>query len=75
MIADDLKYVNVRSDVQGAYNAGIQRRMKHMVWSTGCKSWYLSPDGKNHSLYPGPAAEYAARARSFRPSDYEIARF
>jgi hypothetical protein len=49
--------------------------MKHMVWSTGCTSWYLSKDGANHTLYPGFAAEYVARARRFRPSDYEIATF
>jgi cation diffusion facilitator CzcD-associated flavoprotein CzcO len=74
MIAGDLKYVNVRRDVQDAYNAGIQGRMKHMVWSTGCTSWYLSPDGENHSLYPGLASEYCARTRTFKPSEYEIVR-
>jgi cation diffusion facilitator CzcD-associated flavoprotein CzcO len=72
---ENLKAVEVRRDVQDRYNAGLERRMKHMVWSSGCKSWYLSPDGKNHSLYPGPAAEYALRSRRFRPRDYEIARF
>ena len=49
--------------------------MKHMVWHTGCHSWYLSPDGSNHSLYPGFAAEYVLRARHFDPADYEIASF
>jgi cation diffusion facilitator CzcD-associated flavoprotein CzcO len=69
-----LRFLDVRQDVQDAYNARIQRRMKHMVWSSGCHSWYLSPDGSNHSLYPGFAAEYAARARRFKPSEYEIGR-
>jgi cation diffusion facilitator CzcD-associated flavoprotein CzcO len=72
---ENLRYVDVRRDVMDRYNAGLQRRMKHMVWSSGCKSWYLSSDGSNHSLYPGFAAEYVLRARSFHPSDYEIARF
>jgi cation diffusion facilitator CzcD-associated flavoprotein CzcO len=72
--AEGIRFVDVRQDVQDRYNAGIQRRMKHMVWSTGCHSWYLSEDGRNHSLYPGFAAEYVLRARAFRPSDYEIAR-
>lgn len=72
---ENLKAVEVRRDVQDRYNAGLERRMKHMVWSSGCKSWYLSPDGKNHSLYPGPAAEYALRSRRFRLRDYEISRF
>jgi cation diffusion facilitator CzcD-associated flavoprotein CzcO len=69
-----LRFVDVRQEVQDRYNAGIQARMKHMVWHT-CQSWYLSPDGSNHALYPGFAAEYALRARHFRPRDYEIARF
>ncbi len=70
-----LRYVHVRRDVQDRYNARLQGRMKHMVWSTGCTSWYLSKDGANHTLYPGFAAEYVVRARRFRPSDYEIATF
>jgi hypothetical protein len=69
-----LHSVEVRRDVQDRYNRRIQRRMKHMVWSSGCHSWYLSPDGSNHALYPGFAAEYAARARRFDASDYAIRR-
>jgi len=66
-----LTYVDVRQDAQDRYNAGIQGRMKYMVWPN-CKSWYLSPDGSNHALYPGFAAEYVLRARHFRPDDYEL---
>ena len=68
---EGLKYVDIRRDVQDRYNEGIQKRMKHMVWG-GCKSWYLNPDGSNHSLYPGFAAEYVLRARHFKPAEYEI---
>ena len=68
------KWVDVRQGVQDRYNAGIQARMKHMVWHA-CNSWYLSKDGSNHALYPGLAGEYAARARRFDRADYEIARF
>ncbi len=75
MREEGLKSVEVRQDVQDRYNEGIQRRMKHMVWTSGCNSWYLSEDGTNHSLYPGFAAEYVLRARRFKPSDYEITRF
>ena len=71
----DLRFLDVRREVQDRYNAGIQRRMKHMVWTSGCNSWYLSPDGSNHTLYPGFAAEYVLRTRSFRAADYEVARF
>jgi cation diffusion facilitator CzcD-associated flavoprotein CzcO len=72
--AEGLRFVDVRQAVQDRYDAGIQRRMRHMVWSQ-CRSWYLSADGKNRALYPGFAAEYALRTRRFRPRDYEIARW
>ena len=73
--ADGLKYQDVRQDVVDRYNVGIQGRMRHMAWSSGCNSWYLSPDGSNHALYPGFAAEYVLRTRRFKPSEYEIVRF
>jgi hypothetical protein len=66
---ESLAFVHVRREVQDRYNAGLQGRMKHMVWSTGCTSWYLAKDGGNHSLYPGFAAEYVLRARKFKPAD------
>ncbi len=72
--SEGLKYVDIRQEVQDGYNAGIQARMPHMAWSSGCNSWYLSDDGSNHSLFPGFAVEYALRARHFRPSDYELVR-
>jgi len=72
--SEGLRFLDVKQDVQDRYNAGIQARMKHMVWGSGCHSWYLSGDGENHSLYPGFAAEYALRTRAFTPSDYEIVR-
>ena len=72
IMAENLKYVDIRQDVQDEYNKGIQKRMKKMVWG-GCKSWYLSEDGSNHSLYPGFAAEYVLRTRRLHIEDYEIA--
>ena len=61
--------------MQDAYNEGIQGRMKHMVWGSGCNSWYLNPDGSNHALYPGFAGEYVLRARNLKRSDYQLVPF
>jgi len=68
------KWVDVRQSVQDRYNASIQGRMKHMVWSTGCHPWYLSKDGSNHSLFPGLAARVRTAHPPLRPADYELAR-
>ncbi len=70
---EGLRSIEVRREAQERWNAGIQGRMKHMVWSSGCKSWYLSEDGSNHSLYPGFATEYVLRTRRFDARDYLLA--
>ncbi len=75
LIAQDIRYMTVRRDVQDRYNARLQGRMKYTVWESGCKSWYLSEDGKNHALYPGFASEYRARIRRVTMSDFDITHF
>ncbi len=74
LMGENLKYMDVRKDRQDEYYAGIQKRMKRMVWS-GCNSWYLDADGRNHSLYPGFAADFVLRARKLHPDDYELVGF
>ncbi|MEE8476175.1 MAG: 4-hydroxyacetophenone monooxygenase, partial [Myxococcota bacterium] len=73
IIKADLRYVDVKQEVQDRYNERIQGRMKYMVWSSGCNSWYLSEDGSNRSLFPGFAWEYVLRARRFKSSEYILA--
>jgi len=75
LIAEDIRCLSVKPAVQARYNEGIQRRMKYTVWESGCKSWYLGADGKNHALYPGFASEYRARIRKFNRCDYDVAYF
>ena len=72
LMSEGTRYVDVKQQVQDRYNAGLQRRMRHTSWSSGCNSWYLSEDGGNHALYPGPATEYCLRTRRFEPSEYEV---
>jgi cation diffusion facilitator CzcD-associated flavoprotein CzcO len=74
MRAEGIRYLSIRQEVQDAYNAGIQKRMKHMVWQSGCNSWYLDRSGENHALYPGFATEYCARVRTLKPAEFEIVR-
>jgi cation diffusion facilitator CzcD-associated flavoprotein CzcO len=75
LLYEGVKWYDVKQEVMDAYNEGIQRRMPHTSWLSGCNSWYLSEGGKNNSLFPGLATEYVLRARRFRPSEYESARF
>lgn len=70
-----LRFADVRPEAQSRWERSVQRRMRHMVWTSGCTSWYLSEDGRNRSLYPGPAFEYVARTWRLRRRDVELARF
>jgi cation diffusion facilitator CzcD-associated flavoprotein CzcO len=70
--AGKLHSVEVKQEVQRAYNADLQRRMKRTVWSTGCKSWYLDKDGKNFSLWPGFTFSYRRMTRRFDIENYVV---
>jgi cation diffusion facilitator CzcD-associated flavoprotein CzcO len=65
--------VEVRPDVQERYNREVQRRMKHTVWSTGCKSWYLDEQGNNPTLWPDWTWRFRQRTARFDPSEHVLA--
>ena len=70
VLAGDLAYLDVRSEVQQRYNAAIQKRLTKTTWMSGCSSWYLTADGFNASMYPGFATQYLRQMHDFRRSDY-----
>ncbi|EFQ82464.1 FAD dependent oxidoreductase [Aeromicrobium marinum DSM 15272] len=71
IVEDDLAVLDVRPEVQDAYNARMQERLSRTTWNSGCRSWYLTPDGFNGTMYPGFATQFARQMRSFRLTDYE----
>jgi cation diffusion facilitator CzcD-associated flavoprotein CzcO len=67
------KAIEPTTQAQAAYNAWIQQRMKRTVWLTGgCNSWYLSDDGVNRTLYPGPSSEFWRSLRKVREDEYVL---
>ena len=65
--------VEVREEVQNAFNADLQTRHDGTVWSAGgCRSWYLTPDGHNPTIWPGWTLEYRWKTRRFRERDYVL---
>jgi cation diffusion facilitator CzcD-associated flavoprotein CzcO len=64
---------DVRPEIQAVYNAEIQARLAHTVWNTGgCKSWYLTRDGRNTTLWPGFTFEFRRRTKRFHLGDYRV---
>jgi cation diffusion facilitator CzcD-associated flavoprotein CzcO len=70
ILDQNLRYLDVRRDVQLRYNKRIQRRLTKTTWMSGCSSWYLTADGFNASMYPGFATQYLRQMRDFRFGDY-----
>ncbi|MGO4343006.1 flavin-containing monooxygenase [Pedococcus sp. 2YAF34] len=54
----------VTSDsAQAAFTAEMERRTRHTVWASGCRSWYLDRFGHNTALWPGSTLAYWWRTR------------
>lgn len=70
ILGQNLRYLDVRADTQRRYNAAIQQRLTRTTWMSGCRSWYLTADGFNASMYPGLATQYLRQMRQFRLDDY-----
>src|SRR4051794_10808325 len=69
----DAGVVEVRPDVERAYNEEVQRRMRPTVWNTGCTSWYQDAKGNNPTLWPDWTWRFRRRTAEFNPSEYLIA--
>ena len=51
--APGLASIEPRRQAQKRYNHALQQRLVKTVWSQGgCRSWYLSADGHNRTLWP-----------------------
>lgn len=65
--------VEVKREVQNAFNAHLQKRLQSSVWVTGCQSWYQDArTGKVTTLWPGFSTQYWAQARHFKAADYSL---
>jgi cation diffusion facilitator CzcD-associated flavoprotein CzcO len=72
MDANGAGAVDVRPDVQAAYNDEVQENMGGTVWLSGCASWYLDASGRNRTLWPGFTYRFRQRTRRFDPAHYEL---
>lgn len=70
LLGENLKVLDVREDAQSLYNRRIQKRLRRTNWNSGCKSWYLTEDGYNATMYPGLATQFRAQMARFEASDY-----
>jgi len=66
-----LATVEVRPEVQEAYNRDLDDRMPGTVWNSGgCSSWYLDATGRNGVIYPDFTWRFRQRTRRFEPGKF-----
>lgn len=71
LLRGSYKALDVKSQVQASYNVALQKRLAKTNWNTGCKSWYLTADGYNATMYPGFATQFAQQMKHFDLNDYQ----
>ena len=65
-----LASIDVRPDVEEAFRAEMSRKLAKTVWTSGCSSWYMAPDGEV-LLWPGFTFDYWWRTRRIDLKAYE----
>jgi cation diffusion facilitator CzcD-associated flavoprotein CzcO len=66
-----LATVEVRPEVQAAFNADVQSQLVDSVWNAGgCRSWYLDDHGRNTTVWPGYTWRFRQRTRRFDLGSY-----
>jgi cation diffusion facilitator CzcD-associated flavoprotein CzcO len=63
----------LRPEVQHAFDAEMQERLRRSVWNSGCSSWYLDRHGRNSLQWPGFTFEFRRRTRRFDTASYRLA--
>lgn len=72
--ASNADAIEVKPDVQKAFNEDVQKRLQGTVWQSGCVSWYQQDGGKNFSLWPGYTWRYWLATRKVKASDYVLSK-
>jgi cation diffusion facilitator CzcD-associated flavoprotein CzcO len=65
--------LEVRREVQAAYNAELDRMTEGTVWVTGgCTSYYIDRNGHNSALWPTYTWPFRRRLREFDAAAYSL---
>ncbi|MEU9421063.1 NAD(P)/FAD-dependent oxidoreductase [Streptomyces sp. NPDC048272] len=65
--------MEVRADVQRAFNARLHGKLAGSVWNTGgCHSWFLDHTGLNRQSWPGTGTSYWRATRRPDPRAFSL---
>jgi cation diffusion facilitator CzcD-associated flavoprotein CzcO len=61
LLADRDRAIDVRPEIQSAFNRELEAAFAGSVWSSGCKSWYQTGSGRQFAIWPGFTFTYWLR--------------
>ncbi|MGL5003419.1 MAG: 4-hydroxyacetophenone monooxygenase, partial [Casimicrobium sp.] len=67
-------YLDLKPEVQRAFNLGLQSQFVGTVWASGCNSWYANSSGTITTLYPRLVQHFRTRTKHIDPLDYAVGR-
>jgi cation diffusion facilitator CzcD-associated flavoprotein CzcO len=67
-------YLDVDPAEQARFNERVQAALKGTVWSSGCRSWYQSADGRNFTIWPWSTWRYWLQTRKVHAERYRFGR-
>ncbi len=70
--AERLAWVDVRPEVEQAFNSWVHSASEKSVWETGCHSWYTTASGRNTNNWPDHTFLYRHRVRRFDLAAYRV---
>jgi len=63
--SEGLGWIDVRPEVQQAFNTWVTASSRTSVWESGCHSWYTTASGRNTNNWPDHTFLYRHRVRRF----------
>jgi cation diffusion facilitator CzcD-associated flavoprotein CzcO len=71
----DLSSVELRRDVQDAFNDEVQAALRGTVWNAGgCASYYIDRNGRNSGVWPWSTLHFRQRLSRFDLASYHAGR-
>ncbi len=67
-----LDWLDVRPEVQTAFNTWVDAASRTSVWESGCHSWYTTASGRNTNNWPDHTFLYRHRVRRFDLARYRV---
>jgi cation diffusion facilitator CzcD-associated flavoprotein CzcO len=64
--------IDIRQEIQDAFNQRIQKGFNDTVWTSGCNSWYQNSDGGNFALWPHSTWKFWLETRKINPQNYVL---